>query len=76
MKAFKTAIISGVLGGFLFIANAQQQVNPNNDPIYNDFMKMQKDMDMMFANFHQKYFADDKFFNQTDMQIKSRQFKS
>ena len=70
MKAINTALVAGVLGGFLFVANAQQ-VNATNDPIFNDFIKMQKDMDAQFTNFHQKYFTDDKFFNQVDMNTKS-----
>ena len=70
MKVIKTTLIVGILGGFLLGANAQEQ-KPMDDPFYNDFVKMQKDMNAMFVNFNQKYFKEDKFFNKIDIEAKS-----
>lgn len=63
-------LVAVVLGGLLVSADAQEQ-KPMDDPFYNDFVKLQKDMDSMFINFHQKYFSDEKFFNQIDMSARS-----
>ncbi|WP_345991706.1 Hsp20/alpha crystallin family protein [Sulfurimonas sp. HSL-1716] len=70
MKVIHSTLIAAILGGLLVSANAQEQ-KPMNDPFYNDFVKLQKDMDSMFVNFHQKYFSDDKFFSQMKISAKS-----
>ncbi|MDD2357336.1 MAG: Hsp20/alpha crystallin family protein [Thiovulaceae bacterium] len=70
MKVINTTLIAAILGGLLISANAQQQ-KPLDDPFFDDFVKLQKDMDSMFVNFHQKHFGDDKFFNQMQISAKS-----
>ena len=71
MKLLKTTLVATLLGGLLVNAQAQTQQKQQTDPFYNDFMKLQKDMDAMFVNFHQKYFKDDKFFTQTSVSAQS-----
>jgi HSP20 family molecular chaperone IbpA len=70
MKVIHTTLMAMVLGGLLVSADAQQQ-KPVNDPFYNDFVKLQKDMDKMFINFHQKYFNDEKFSDNMEISVKS-----
>ncbi len=70
MKVIHTTLIAVVLGGLLVSADAQGQ-KPINDPFYNDFVKLQKDMDSMFVNFHQKHFGDESSFAQMDTSAKS-----
>lgn len=70
MKVIKVTLMAAMLCGLLVSANAQQQ-NSLQDPFYEDFVKLQKEMDSMFVNFHQKHFNDDKFFHQMNLSAKS-----
>ncbi|MDX1808584.1 MAG: Hsp20/alpha crystallin family protein [Sulfurospirillaceae bacterium] len=70
MKTVNTALVIGLLSGFLISANAQTNQSMN-DSFYNDFVNMQKNMEKMFQDFHQKYFKDDKFFNNSSILPKS-----
>lgn len=56
MKVIKQTLLVLTLGGLLVGANAQESFH---DPFFDDFTKMQNDMDAMFKNFHQKYFGDE-----------------
>jgi HSP20 family protein len=73
MNIVKKTILALGLGGFLVVTNAQQSMN---DPFYEDFRKMQNDMDMMFINFHKKYFHENDFSTNNSIQTDYKETNS
>jgi HSP20 family protein len=58
----------GLVSGLMHASSGKQV--PVDDPFFDDFIKLQREMDKIFSNFHQKYFSDDKFF--TKMQLSAK----
>ena len=73
MKILNKSLLALALCGLIMNTYADEAKKSYNDPFYDDFARLQKDMDDMFMNFHQKYFSDTN--TRADTQMTKSDFK-
>jgi HSP20 family molecular chaperone IbpA len=61
MNIVNKSLLALVLSGLLMNTYADEVKKSFNDPFYDDFARLQKEMDEMFINFHKKYFSNNNF---------------